>query len=113
MEPMEEGSSPFVEVPILKRISESDDSHPGKAHVLRMLDHFEHEGPNGIHDCLTFGVHGNTVLSLQDAYPGRVLPIDLVKRISRQMLLALDFVHRSCGIVHTGLHAESIYLCMC
>lgn len=96
------GEHRMDEVPILQKINQSDDTHPGKAHILRMLDHFTHRGPNGLHSCLTFDVHGSTVLSLQKMLPKHVLPIDLVKRISGQMLLALDFVHRSCEIVHTG-----------
>ncbi len=97
------GDSQLDEVPILQRIRDCDDSHPGKAHVTQMLDHFTHNGPNGTHACLTFDAHGSTVLSLQKGRPGRVLRVDLVKRFGRHMLLALDFVHQNCGVVHTGL----------
>lgn len=93
----------MYEVPILQRINESDDAHPGKAHVSRMLDHFTHQGPNGAHTCITFDVDGSSLYDLQRALPpDRAFPADLAKRVSRQILLALDFVHRRCGVVHTG-----------
>lgn len=97
------GGIRMYEVPVLQRLNESDDAHPGKAHVSRMIDHFTHEGPNGAHTCLTFDVHGSTLFALQKALPPDfALPVDLVKRVSRQVLLALDFIHRKCGVVHTG-----------
>ena len=27
-------------------------NHPGKKHIIELLDHFEHDGPNGNHLCL-------------------------------------------------------------
>ncbi|KAJ5442249.1 hypothetical protein N7445_005256 [Penicillium cf. griseofulvum] len=32
----------------------SQTQHPGKKHVLSLLDHFKHNGPNGPHLCLVF-----------------------------------------------------------
>ena len=33
------------EVQILEHLSHGPDSHPGKKHIIQLLDHFEHEGP--------------------------------------------------------------------
>ena len=30
------------------------------------------------------------------------VPLPVVRHITRQLLVALDFLHRECGIVHTG-----------
>jgi serine/threonine-protein kinase SRPK3 len=35
-------------------------------------------------------------------HPGQNLPVPYVKDIARQLLVALDFLHRECRIVHTG-----------
>jgi serine/threonine protein kinase len=34
--------------------------------------------------------------------PDRKLPVPVVKRIARQLLHALNFLHQECGIIHTG-----------
>ncbi|KAA8644834.1 uncharacterized protein ATNIH1004_009042 [Aspergillus tanneri] len=44
------------ELEILLYLSNPDLDHPGKRHVIKLLDHFEHRGPNGIHLCLIFPV---------------------------------------------------------
>ncbi|THC87033.1 hypothetical protein EYZ11_013520 [Aspergillus tanneri] len=35
------------ELEILLYLSNPDLDHPGKRHVIKLLDHFEHRGPNG------------------------------------------------------------------
>ncbi len=35
-------------------------------------------------------------------FPGKRLPVTLVKGVARQLLLALDFLHRECQIVPYG-----------
>jgi serine/threonine-protein kinase SRPK3 len=73
----------------------SELDHEGRANVLQMLNHFEHHGPNGFHQCMTFDVMDGTLDDSQN-YPPFV-----VQEITRQMALGLDFVHK-CGLVHSG-----------
>lgn len=40
-------------------------------------------------------------------YEDGKLPIKAVKRITRQLLLGLDFLHRECGIIHTGMAGDT------
>lgn len=42
------------EVRVLEHLSHRSASHFGKKHIIQLLDHFEHEGPNGTHPCLVF-----------------------------------------------------------
>ncbi|KAJ5773606.1 hypothetical protein N7457_008502 [Penicillium paradoxum] len=49
-------SSNSRERSILLHLSKADTHHPGKNHVLQLLDQFEHQGPNGLHLCLVFPV---------------------------------------------------------
>ncbi|KZN94383.1 Protein kinase [Penicillium chrysogenum] len=44
------------ELYILNELSHSITPHTGKEHVISLLDHFEHEGPNGLHLCLVFPI---------------------------------------------------------
>ena len=70
--------------------------------MLPLRSQFKHEGPNGEHVCFVFDVLGYH-LDHQTAWfkHGR-LPVRAVKTITRQLLLGLDFLHRECGIIHTG-----------
>lgn len=38
----------------MSHLPHSTSDHLGKEHVLELLDHFEHSGPNGAHLCLVF-----------------------------------------------------------
>ena len=86
------------ELRILKYLNESNDStHPGKKHVVHLLDSFYYDGPNGRHLCLIFDVIGQPLFSLMATrLNGRV-----ARNISTQVLLAVDYLHSS-RIVHGG-----------
>ncbi|KAL4871496.1 kinase-like domain-containing protein [Aspergillus spectabilis] len=66
-------------------------------HVSHPLEEFKHNGPNGKHVCFVFDVFGH-YLGFQTAKheDGR-LPITALKKITRLILLRLDFLHRECG----------------
>ncbi|CDK29765.1 unnamed protein product [Kuraishia capsulata CBS 1993] len=128
------------EIRILEKVRDGPDSHPGKNHVVQLLDSFIHTGPNGDHVCMVFEVLGENMLSLllrykafskertaelksssrsvssldstrdllllKESFGG--LPLTLVKQITKQLLLALDYMHRECGLVHTDLKPENV-----
>lgn len=39
------------EIKLLQKVVGADAHHPGRRHVVSLLDHFRHEGPNGSHVC--------------------------------------------------------------
>lgn len=78
-------------------------SHEGCTHVLHLLDKFKHKGPNGEHVCLVFDVLGHHLDFQTAKYEDGKLPVQAVKLIAKQLLLGLDFLHRECGIMHTGM----------
>lgn len=88
---------------ILAQLRDHNPEHPGHGHILQLLDSFYHEGPNGQHMCLVYKAMGESVGYFLNRLPNKRTPLSLAKRISRQLLQALDHVH-SCGIVHTGMH---------
>ena len=71
------------------------------SHILQLIDYFQVDGPNGTHDCLVTDVMGQSLHSLLSQFGGE-LPVTAVKRITRQILQALQVLH-SIGAVHTGI----------
>ncbi|KAK2409022.1 Protein kinase superfamily protein [Trifolium repens] len=67
------------EIKILKQIEEGnlDD----KKCVVKLLDHFKHSGPNGIHVCMVFEFLGDNLLTLIKYSDYRGVPLSMVKEI--------------------------------
>lgn len=143
------------EIKICEKINDAG-YHPGKKHIVQLLDHFWHKGPNGNHVCMVFEVLGENMLNLLLRYrsfaekkkeeiandlkledeaklQGKILnkllkeknatnfsdlqimmegygglPLSLVKQIARQLLLALDYLHKICGVIHTDIKPENV-----
>lgn len=67
--------------------------HPGRHHLVRMLDHFTVDGPNGIHDCLVLELLGPSASDvIESLYSDGRLPADLAKSTAYQALLGIDFL---------------------
>jgi len=98
------------EIKLLEKIATANPLHPGRQHIVSLLDHFEHSGPNGVHECLVFEALGESVLSTIKRYQYRGLPIHIVKQITKQVLLGLDYLHRECGVIHTDLKPENVLI---
>ena len=49
------------ELNILQTVHSIPSQHPARRHLPRLLDHFEHKGPNGSHCCLVLEVLGESV----------------------------------------------------
>jgi serine/threonine-protein kinase SRPK3 len=95
------------ELDILAHLAERDTTHAGSAHVLRLLDHFQHTGPNGTHECLITELLGPAVDELLDTPWRKRLesaryPITAAREISRQALAGLAYLHKA-GVVHGGM----------
>ncbi len=90
-----EATATSHEVQALVHLS-NDDSHPGREHVVQLLDHFQIHGPNGIHDVVVTEVLC-PLLSMKG------LPI--YKRMKRsfcqQTILGVAYLH-SRGVAHGG-----------
>lgn len=100
------------EIKLLQRLVSANQNHPGCRHCVSLLDHFRHKGPNGSHVCMVFEVLGENLLGLIKRYQHRGVPVHIVKQIAKQVLLGLDYMHRSCGIIHTDLKPENVLICI-
>jgi serine/threonine-protein kinase SRPK3 len=96
------------EVTLLAQLKAADPS--GAHHCVRLLDHFEHAGPHGLHVCIVCEVLGDNLLALIKAYDYKGLPLAVVKNLARQMLVAVDYMHTRCSILHTDLKPENVML---
>lgn len=38
--------------------------------------------------------------------------MDICRRIAKQCLIGLDFLHRICGVIHTDLKPENVLICL-
>lgn len=98
------GNHDIFELEMLQHMEQksSVSIHPGRNHVLQLLDHFRHKEVDGTHVCLVFPVLGNH-LGLQAAkFEQSRIPVAVMKEVARQLLQGLDYLHRDCGIIHTG-----------
>jgi serine/threonine protein kinase len=73
-----------------------------------MFDSFFHHGYFGKHYVMAFEVLGKNLLAMIKKYEYRGIPLPYVRRITRQLLLGLDYMHRVCGIIHTDLKPENV-----
>jgi serine/threonine-protein kinase SRPK3 len=95
----------FQELAYLQKIRDQNPLHPGYLHVIQLLDHVHHNGPDGRHLGLVMELLGENLASLTGRFSKNHLSIPLVKRIIRQVGLGLDYLH-DCKIVHTGTYKD-------
>ncbi|PLN84281.1 kinase-like domain-containing protein [Aspergillus taichungensis] len=83
------------ELDIYKHMNRVETKHPGRNFIRRLLDSFYIQGPHGCHICLS---------------PGHVITLDDMKSGIRQLLIALDFLHSECHVIHTDLQLKNLLL---
>ncbi|KAG8704859.1 hypothetical protein FRC08_002009 [Ceratobasidium sp. 394] len=95
------------EVAMLEKIISADRSHPGAPHLLEYYDSFVVVGSNGPHRCIVTEILGPSLDHLRSQFE-YCLPPRIFKSIMRQLLLGLDYLHTSCGIIHTDIKFDNI-----
>lgn len=81
-------------------------------HNVMLLNSFMYNGPNGKHFIMVFEILGVNLLEIMKRYDYKGIPIPLVRRISKQILMGLDYLHRICKIIHTDLKPENVIICL-
>lgn len=80
---------------IIEALSKSiDPSQPGWNHIVRLLDQFEHTGPNGVHACSVLELLGPSVPAVvNDRFMNDRLPGSIAKKVCKELCLALQCLH--------------------
>lgn len=98
---------PSEEYEVFTKIGSADPGHPGFQHCLVLRDHFLTTSPAGDHMCFVTDVLGSCLKTLRP--PDRkTFTVPVAKRIIRQLLLALDYLHHECGYVHTDVKSDNV-----
>mmetsp|Transcript_30349 Transcript_30349/g.40338 ORF Transcript_30349/g.40338 Transcript_30349/m.40338 type:complete len:229 (+) Transcript_30349:955-1641(+) len=84
------------------------DVNRSHTHNLQMFDQFFHHSMNGRHSIMVFEVLGHNLLGLIKRFNYQGVPMPIVREITRQVLMGLDYLHRICKIIHTDLKPENV-----
>ena len=80
--------------------------------ILHLLNSFIYHGQNGKHFCLVFEIMGMSLADIIKKFNYKGIPLPYVRIITKQILIGLDYLHRICGIIHTDLKPENIWICL-
>ncbi|KAF8346495.1 kinase-like domain-containing protein [Amanita rubescens] len=99
------GYSP--EYNVFRKIEYTNPKSPGFNHCLTLRACLTTNSAAGSHICFVTDALSSSLGNLRKSGQNRfTLPI--AKRIIKQVLLALDYLHRECGYIHTDLKSENI-----
>lgn len=85
-----------------QKISKMKTEHPGFDFVRSALDTFNIPREGGGHRCLIQRPMWDSFSDLVYRNPDKRFTADLLKAGLRTVLVALDFLHTECRIIHTG-----------
>ncbi|KAI9930333.1 hypothetical protein MW887_011085 [Aspergillus wentii] len=91
-------------------IATTDASHRGRSLFRTYSDCFEIAGPEGKHVCLAYEPMREPMWLFKKRFRNGVIPLPLVKTYVYFLLVALDYLHAGCGVVHTDLKLDNIML---
>ena len=81
-------------------------------YTVQLLNAFIYIGPYGKHFCMVFEILGVNLLEIIKRYKYKGIPIHICRKITRQILIGLHYLHSQCGIIHTDLKPENVMLCL-
>ena len=93
------GFSP--EYDVYRKVESTNPDSPGFNHCLTIRDCFLSNSGAGDHICFVMDPLSLSLATLRPPGQNR-FTVPTAKRIIKQVLLALDYLHRECGYIHTG-----------
>ncbi|CAO4370566.1 unnamed protein product [Caenorhabditis nigoni] len=100
------------EIKLLLSVRGADPEDTGCHKVVQLLDEFTVTGINGQHVAMVFEVLGCNLLKLIIRSNYRGLHLEQVRKICKQILEALRYMHEKCGIIHTDIKPENVLITM-
>lgn len=100
------------ETSMYKRIEQHPSDHAGRNAIRTLVDSFQVSGPNGQHlvlahpplsDSLEVGIRRSSI---------KRLPPWGLRYVLKNILLALDYLHAECQIIHTGKGTPPLTPCV-
>jgi serine/threonine protein kinase len=61
---------------------------------------------------MVFEILGVNFLEIIKRYDYKGVPLPLVRKLARQCLIGLDYMHRECRIIHTDFKPENVVICL-
>ncbi|KAF8594562.1 kinase-like protein [Ceratobasidium sp. AG-I] len=96
------------ELTISRHIATVDPSNKALYFIRTVRDSFNLDGPNGVHVCLVYDPLREPIWLFQKRFPNGRYTSDTLKHIMRFMLCALEYLHDSCHVIHTGIKPWNI-----
>ncbi|KAI1951440.1 hypothetical protein LOZ12_005829 [Ophidiomyces ophidiicola] len=100
----------YRELPIYQHIAKVQSKHPGRQCLRPVLDSFEAAGPHGRHFCLVHPPLGMSLYELKMRARGKVFTKDVLRPCIRQLLAAVDYLHKDAHIIHTDLQPNNLLM---
>ncbi|KAF8958099.1 kinase-like domain-containing protein [Flammula alnicola] len=101
----------LCELEFLQHLRRQNPSHFGYTHVVHLTDSFYIDGPHGRHLCVVTEMALCNLLSLaEQSFTGYRIPEYGAKRVIRDVLSALDYVHNDCNIIHTDVKITNVVM---
>ncbi|KAJ5405013.1 protein kinase [Penicillium sp. CMV-2018d] len=98
----------LISAPRLKQLADKD--HPGLDFTRLARDIFETESPAGRHHCIAYKPQGNSVRTLQGAFPNAMIPKTLVKSLIHHLFISVNWLHATCGVAHTDISPQNVLM---
>ncbi|KAG5643359.1 hypothetical protein DXG03_001041 [Asterophora parasitica] len=113
----ERDRGPASETAVSKRLKEYQEQNPdapGAEHVVKILDLFKIDGPNGTHRCIVTELLGPSLdcddyIFIDESSDLEEFPPYIARRMRVQIAHGLAYLHK-CGIVHGDLHKGNVPL---
>lgn len=87
-----------------------EEAYRNEGFCVRLLNSFVHFGPLGNHFCMVFEIHGPSLKQILESAVENDVYIEfrILKKMMKQILSGLHFLHSECGVIHTDLKLDKI-----